>query len=203
MDSSLISKIYGFIVAQFNSNGEYIDHSKLIEVIGDSGVVAIAQIDLLAATLYKSAGEIGFDVAIGSAQRFGVPMGFGGPHAGFMAVKNGLERSLPGRLVGQSVDEHGNPAHRLALQTREQHIRRDKATSNICTAQVLLAVMSGLYAIWHGGDGIKKIASRVQSQTISLQDSLKAAGVKVPQGNVFDTFTVKEDRKSTRLNSSH
>ncbi len=202
VDSSLIFKIYGFIVAQFNSNGEYIDHSKLIEVIGDSGVVAIAQIDLLAATLYKSAGEIGFDVAIGSAQRFGVPMGFGGPHAGFMAVKNGLERSLPGRLVGQSVDEHGNPALRLALQTREQHIRRDKATSNICTAQVLLAVMSGLYAIWHGGDGIKKIASRVQSQTISLRDSLKAAGVKVPQGNVFDTFTVKEIDSSVILNKA-
>ena len=157
-DVSLIDKVFGILVSQFSQEGIFIDPSEIIKATRTREVISIAQIDLLAATLYKSAGEFGFDVAIGSAQRFGVPMGFGGPHAGFMAVKSGFERSLPGRLVGQSVDVHGNPALRLALQTREQHIRRDKATSNICTAQVLLAVMSGLYAMWHGPDGLKKMA---------------------------------------------
>ncbi len=186
----LIQKIYGFIVSQFSSAGEFIDHTDLIKQTVDSEVIKVSQIDLLAAALYKSAGEFGFDVAIGSAQRFGVPMGFGGPHAGFMAVKSGFERSLPGRLVGQSVDVHGNPALRLALQTREQHIRRDKATSNICTAQVLLAVMSGLYAMWHGADGIKVIAERVQKNTNNLRNSISSTGIEVSKGNIFDTFTL-------------
>lgn len=190
-DFTFVSNIYGLIVSQFSADGIFIDHSKLLREISDTEIIKVAQIDLLAATLYRSAAEFGFDVAIGSAQRFGVPMGFGGPHAGFMAVKSGLERSLPGRLVGQSVDIHGNPALRLALQTREQHIRRDKATSNICTAQVLLAVMSGLYAMWHGPDGVKRIAQRVQNQTVSLRDALSAKGFKVSKGNIFDTFVIK------------
>ena len=190
-DFTFVSNIYGLIVSQFSADGIFIDHSKLLREIADTEIIKVAQVDLLAATLYRSASEFGFDVAIGSAQRFGVPMGFGGPHAGFMAVKNGLERSLPGRLVGQSVDIHGNPALRLALQTREQHIRRDKATSNICTAQVLLAVMSGLYAMWHGPDGVKRIAQRVQNQTVSLRDALLAKGFKVSKGNIFDTFVIR------------
>jgi glycine dehydrogenase len=142
--------IFGAVFAQISSDGEIVDLAELIAQVHAKSGLAIVAADLMALTLYKTPQEVNADIAIGSAQRFGVPMGFGGPHAGFMAVRNGLERSLPGRLVGQSLDSHQNPALRLALQTREQHIRRDKATSNICTAQVLLAVMSAFYAMWHG-----------------------------------------------------
>ena len=187
-----LEKSYGLIVSQFTSTGIFIDHTLLLNKAKNLGVITVSQIDLLAALLFKSAGEFGFDVAIGSAQRFGVPMGFGGPHAGFMAVKKGFERSIPGRLVGQSLDKHGNPALRLALQTREQHIRRDKATSNICTAQVLLAVISGLYAMWHGPKGLINIANRVNAYANSLRNSLEKGGHKVAKGELFDTVTILE-----------
>ncbi|MDA0260150.1 MAG: aminomethyl-transferring glycine dehydrogenase [Actinobacteria bacterium] len=182
--------IFGAILAQIHSNGTVENLEPLIKAVHGKSALAVVACDLLALTLYKAPGEIGADIAIGSAQRFGVPMGFGGPHAGFMAVRKGLERSLPGRLVGQSLDSHGNPALRLALQTREQHIRRDKATSNICTAQVLLAVMSAFYAMWHGPKGLLEIATRVRNYANLMRESVIAAGYAVTPGEIFDTFTI-------------
>ena len=189
-------KYFGAIFAQISVDGEILNHEEAVSKVKGSGAIAIVACDLLALTLFKSPGEIGFDIAIGSAQRFGVPMGFGGPHAGFMSVRDGLERSIPGRLVGQSLDVHGNLALRLALQTREQHIRRDKATSNICTAQVLLAVMSALYAMWHGPDGLLAIAERIRNQTNRLRKTLSNNGMLVSDGEVFDTFIVSGIKSS-------
>ena len=194
--------IFGAILTQTSTYGDVFDLTKSVRRVQDLGAIAIIAADLLALTLYKSPGEYGADVAIGSAQRFGVPMGFGGPHAGFMAVRQGLERSLPGRLVGQSLDVHGNPAFRLALQTREQHIRRDKATSNICTAQVLLAVMSGFYAMWHGAEGLHNIATRVRTMTHQLRASLADAGFKVGHAEIFDTFVINQVNAEQILKSA-
>ena len=188
--NSIDGEVFGVVASQISTYGEVIDLTPVASFAQSKSASSIAVVDLFALTLLKTPGEYGFDVAVGSAQRFGIPMGFGGPHAGFMAVRTGLERSIPGRLVGQSVDSHGNPGFRLALQTREQHIRRDKATSNICTAQVLLAVMSGFYAMWHGPVGLRSIAERISTQADSLRSAISQAGGVVTQGAIFDTFTV-------------
>ena len=183
---SITGDIFGAVISQFSTRGKVVEPSSAIKWLHDHDALAIVVCDLLALTLFKSPGEWGADVAVGSAQRLGIPMGFGGPHAGFMAVKSGLERLIPGRLVGQSIDSHKNPAFRLALQTREQHIRRDKATSNICTAQVLLANMSGFYAMWHGPAGLRAIATEVMEKAHCLAEAL---GQNVAN-EYFDTFEI-------------
>jgi len=188
--------VVGVVVQYPDATGEIVDWSHLASVVHEARALVTACADLLALTLVAAPAEWGADIAVGSAQRLGVPMGFGGPHAGYMSVGQGLERQLPGRLVGVSIDSHGKPAYRLALQTREQHIRREKATSNICTAQVLLAVMASMYAVWHGPAGLERIARRIHGHAVSLRDALTSAGTEVTTEHFFDTLTVRVPGKA-------
>ena len=184
-------EIFGVLLQYPGTSGQVRDLTDVSAQAHDRGAIVTVATDLLALTLLRAPGEFGADIAVGSSQRFGVPLGFGGPHAAFMAVRNGLERSLPGRLVGVTIDADGAPAYRLALQTREQHIRREKATSNICTAQVLLAVMASMYAVYHGPDGLETIAERTHRYAAVLAAGLRAAGADVVHNEFFDTVTVR------------
>jgi len=191
--------VFGVIVQYPGADGELRDWSALVTAAHEVGSLVTAAADLLALTLATPPGEWGADVAVGSSQRFGVPMGFGGPHAGFMSVRTGLERTMPGRLVGLSIDADGHPAYRLALQTREQHIRREKATSNICTAQVLLAVMAAMYAVYHGPAGLTRIARRVHGHATALAEGLRAGGIEVETDQFFDTITVRVEGRAAEV----
>ena len=192
-------ELFGLVLQLPGASGALRDHRSVIEAAHERGAMVTVAADLLALTMVESPGELGADVAVGSSQRFGVPMWYGGPHAGYIAVREGMERSLPGRLVGVSIDADGAPAHRLALQTREQHIRRERATSNICTAQVLLAVVAGLYACWHGPDGLRAIAERVHHDARRLAAALTGAGIEVVHDTYFDTLLVRVPGRAAEL----
>ena len=197
-DHELPESCFGLLVSYPASSGAIRNLSNLVKAAHETDALVVAVTDLLALTLIASPGSWGVDIAVGSTQRFGVPIGFGGPHAGFMAVRTGLERSLPGRLVGVTKDAAGNMAYRLALQTREQHIRRDKATSNICTAQVLLAVLASMYAVYHGPRGLQKIAKRTHQLAAAFARAVSESGIKTSSG-FFDTVQIHVPGKATSV----
>lgn len=191
-----LTGVIGAIIAQTGATGDIVELEPLVAKFHDAGALVTVISDPLALVLLQSPGSAGADVVVGSSQRFGVPMFYGGPHAGFMAVREGLERHLPGRLVGVSKDADDRPAYRLALQTREQHIRREKATSNICTAQVLLAVTAGMYAVYHGADGLRRITQRTHHYASLLAEGLRAGGVEVVHEVFFDTVLARVSGKA-------
>ncbi len=188
-----VTDAFGVLLQYPGVNGVVRDYRAAVETVKSTGAMVIVAADLLALTMLTPPGEWGADVVVGNSQRFGVPLGFGGPHAGYMATRDEYKRSMPGRLVGVTVDQNGNKAYRLALQTREQHIRREKATSNICTAQVLLAVMASMYAVYHGPEGLKQIAERTHRFTGILAANLKSLGYSVNE-SFFDTLTIATDK---------
>jgi glycine dehydrogenase len=188
--------VFGALIQYPSTDGKVFDFSEICERAHKAGALITVATDLMALALIPTPGDIGADIAVGNSQRFGVPMGFGGPHAAFIAAREDFKRKMPGRIIGVSIDSNGNRALRMALQTREQHIRRDKATSNICTAQVLLAVMASMYAVYHGPSGIKAIANRIHEKTKILANALKASGYKIVYDQFFDSIRISIKNKS-------
>ncbi len=195
--TELGAEVFGVLVQYPDTEGAVLRWDELAAKVHGVGALLVVATDLLALTLLRAPGEFGADIAIGSSQRFGVPMGFGGPHAAFMATREQFRRQMPGRIIGVSKDSAGNPAYRMALQTREQHIRRERATSNICTAQVLLAIMAGMYAVWHGPAGLRRIATRVRGLQLVLRAEVETLGYRCPNEHAFDTLLIEVPEEGT------